>query len=212
MVDDYGTSNTNAITSDLDTLGLGYTEIDSSDVSSAADLSNYGLVIWCPPYSTSGINSTEASYLISYIDSYDGNVFVPFSHWRYVHSTLRNRGGVSYYYGGGGTWPIAVTSGYVPYSFPGEANMTRIYGNSSSTTLYWYTYQLPNTTPISRYTGFHYYRFGAIRDNGTTGDHKGMCGWMYTNWNYITGTTPSSLGRANLLKRIIYFIDPSFIP
>jgi len=48
VVNDGGTNNKNAIETDLTALGLGYSEVARSFISTAADLANYKLVIWCP--------------------------------------------------------------------------------------------------------------------------------------------------------------------
>jgi hypothetical protein len=225
VVNDGGTSNANAIKSDLNALNAGYSELNSSQVSSVSDLTSYKLVIWCCGTGTYQLSSTERGILYSYVMSNGGNLFVPYNRLYYTSLTSAQRQmfGYSSLY----SWYISsyidVYSGnsygpnggnpYVARTGVGGGTISRINCSylSPVTDVYYY-YRQPNTLDIVGERGYSpYYNDGAMRDNGTAGDNQGWAAWMPT-WNYLTSTYPdSSVGRKGVLWRIIEKMDPSLI-
>ncbi len=225
VVNDGGTSNYNSIKSDLNDLGAGYTELNSSDVSSVSDLTPYKVVIWCCSSSSYRISTTEANILYSYVVTNGGNLFVPYNYLYYtgLTSSQRQMFGYSSLYSWYASGYISVYGGnsygnyggnpYVARSGVGGGTVTGVNCNyiSPLTDVYYY-YRRPNTRDILGENGFDpYYIDGAMRDNGTAGDNQGWAAWT-PNWEYLTGTRgDTSVGTKGVLWRIIEKMDPDII-
>ena len=214
VVNDNGTTNANAIKTDLTALGAGYTELNSSDVYSASDLASYKLVIWCPADASGQLSTTEQSIIVSYIDG-GGNVFLP---WRRFGSAstsaIQNRFGHdnTSWYGGGGytTQGFYAYSGYLPYSGPG-GTVDIIGWNTTDSSWdicpdFWLRSGYKSVWRWV-YAGhpFDYFRIGFAYDNGTGGDHKSWGVWSGLGWDMHTTK------RMNALWNIIEAVDPTLI-
>jgi hypothetical protein len=208
VINDGAAANTNAIIADLNALGLGYQEIPSSDIGGSSDLEDYPFVIWCPYNSTYRISTTEQQYMIDYING-GGNVFIPYSRMDTTSTTFKQYNGSNYIWTWSGT-RFDVLSGYVPRSGPG-GTVYNVYCSNHTWSDIYYGYMLPNTTAMSREYGWTSYRDGLVRDNHPpASDEEGMCGW-WVNWERITSTNPSGVGRSGVLANIIHFMCPSII-
>jgi len=210
VVNDGGTANVNAIEDDLDDLGIGYTEINSGDISSSADLEGYQLVIWCPPYSASTISSTEESYMMDYVDA-GGNVFIPYSYMYSTTNTFKVYNGSSYIYTWFGSQFPAPGSSYVVNSGPG-GTITTVYCTYHTFSDFYYGNAQSNTSFVCTEYGYvGSYMDGAIRDNLPSDDDQGMCGW-WAQWDYLTTTSPSSPGRSGALANILDYYVSDLVP
>jgi hypothetical protein len=222
VVNDNGTANVTAIETDLTTLGSGYTELTSSQISSGSDLAAYKVVIWCPGTSYGEISSTEEAIMINYVQVQHGNLFVPYYYlYGTSNSTFYQMLGSQYNFWTwfGSWWPCGGNDyyghAYVVGSGPG-GTITQLNTNYVSTATEGYgSYMIngssgetvamigePNYAPS--------YIEGMCRDNYTAGAGGKAC-WLGFNWNEILSTTPSTPGRAGALWNIIEILDSSVI-
>jgi len=216
VVNDNGTANANAIKSDLDALGAGYTSLNSSDVHSASDLESYLVVIWCPGDSYGQVSTTERSIMRSYVDN-GGNLFLPY-HYMYSvsDSATMSRFGNQSYWGTGwsgvpyGYWQTG--SGSIAWDGP-AGNIQRIYTSYLDFTTLCYSWnRTGNPKRLWYWLGtLDSYWSGGGRDNGTAGDHQGWAIWSGSQWDKHTGTYPSTPGRKGALWNIIEYMDPTLI-
>jgi hypothetical protein len=217
VVNDGGTTNKNAIENDLTALGAGYTEVASSSISSGSQLSSYKLVIWCPPYSYGAISAAEEAILVNYVATQHGNLFIPYSYCYGFGYSLYSALGSGYglmswsmsSFGGSGTDYNG--NGYLIGSGPGGTISSL---NCSSTitvtdNLEPYGYQLTGTRNVA-WESQGFWSLGSAYDNYPSGS-GGWAMYIGGNWDYFSGTTPSTPGRKGALWNLIEFMDPTII-
>ncbi len=212
-----GTTNANAVKTDLTALGVSYDSKTRTEVAGAATLQPYLLVIWCAPASSSQIDTTEQTFLRTYVQTNHGNLFIPYQYLYtcYDSAFYQMLGHTTSFW----TWfqSYWVTSGsdyygnaYVLGSGPGgsisQLNSTYV---SPCTEAYYYYYNGGSATKTmcGEYGYTPYYVEGLLRDNYTAGD-GGMACWVGANWDAFTGTTPATPGRKGALQNLIQYIDP----
>ncbi len=215
IVNDGGTSSYNAIKSDLQALGKGFVELNSSQITSSTQLQQYSHVIWAPPESVNAISTTEANIIDDYVRNKGGNFFMPYSHlyyYYYLPTSFREMMGASYYFFwyDYGQFPVPDSS-FVWYQgdpYPSGQQVTNVLSTGGYGTMtdvyYYYREWLSNTKPIcSELYYYPWYEDGGMRDNGSVGDNKGWGAWFATSWNRVTGTNNSNVARRHLLGRIL---------
>jgi len=209
--------------SDLDALGAGYAELNSSDVTSASVLSPYQLVLWCPGYASGQLTSTELSYLYTYVQN-GGNFFLPYNYggYDYGSGTYAEMFGMVYAYIGGSWYfgELTHNGGYDYYGDPyifrsGPGGTYDQYSQGSG--MDWYTSRyyygvVGNTRCLAGLAWNNYHESGVCRDwTSSWTDGEGIAATMSFNWDRITSTTPTNTGRKGLLWNLVEFIDPSLI-
>ena len=205
-----GTANANAIKADLDTLGVGYDEATSAEITSVEDMEGYLIVIWCPSSSTYQFNTTQLSLIQQYIDG-GGNWLTPYTAAYSIYYTSSsffiNYLGTSsaFGYSMSSSYPI-VTSGYVLGTGPGGmiASLTWIGGSYTTAS---YGNLQPNSWALCQEPGFSSYRTGVVHDRNTGADGYMAC-WFGFQWDMITGTSPATPGRSGALENLLNYIDP----
>jgi len=203
-----GTNSANAIKTDLTTIGVSYDEELSGGITSAADLEDYMLVIWCPSSSSGQITSAQTAIFQEYIDG-GGNWFTPYQRsYSIPNNFFRNYLGTSSAFSYSGSVPITV-AGYVLGSGPGGVIGTLLWTGGGYTTAYYRNLQ-SDTWALCQEPGWTYYRSGAIHDRNT-GANGYMGGWFGFQWDVITGTSPASPGRSGALHNLLQFIDPEIL-
>jgi hypothetical protein len=219
VVNDGGTANKDAIEADLNALGVGYTEVASSSISSGSQLASYKLVIWCPPNSEGQISTSETSILMNYVQTQHGNLFIPYQNLysNYDQSFCQMLGfQYTFWTWFGSYWPCGGNDSwgnpYIVGAGPG-GTITQLNSNyiSPCTEAYYYYYQggSSETHTLIGEPGYApSYVEGLCRDNYTAG-YGGMAAWIGMNWNDITSTTPSTPGRSGALWNIMEYIDPA---
>ncbi len=223
VVNDGGSSNMTAIKTDLTALGAGYTEINSSSISSGSDLASYKLVIWCCTNSSSQISSAEENILINYVTVQHGNLFLPYQYLynQYSNTSFYQMLGHQYSFWSWyqSTWPCDGNNyygySYVMASGPGGSISYMSSSTVSPCTEAYYYYILNGSSGETRsicyeYGYGYYYAEGLVRDNYTAGA-GGKAGWIGANWDAFTSTYPSTPGRKGALWNIIEYMDSSLI-
>jgi len=226
VVSDNGSSNASAITTDLAALGAGYSQVNSSSISGAGDLSGYALVIWCPGYNyTSDISTTEAGWMHTYITgSSHGNVLIPSSYqymidYGYVYNDLIYDMGSSYGYWYSwyqGTWPCYGNdpwgNAYVAGTGPG-GTIDYMYSSyyPDTTDFYYGSLRTGSRMFFSEYGYEGSYIEGGAYDNYSGTNNGGIGAWVGGDWNFFDSSSPTTPGRKGCLWNIIEYIDSSLI-
>jgi len=233
IVNDGGTSNYNAIKTDLQALGLGFVELNSSQITSSSQLDQYKFVIWACSPSYYQFSSSERNIIKDYIKNKGGNFFLPYNYWEYdswspFDSEFNSMLGCRYYFG----WYAQYFS--VPSSsqdgkqhvwrsgYPGSDGqyvVSLVYGSVYSfiTDVYYYyrAYYTPGSPlPMCGEYGWDpWYEDGGMNHNSNvTGENWGA--WFGYQWDYLpaSGTTNNaSVQRRHLLGRILKKMDPTVL-
>ena len=232
ILNDGDTPQCSLFADDLDDLGVDYAELNRSDISSASDLSGYGMVIWSATNSSSmtspAIDEDEQDMLLEYVTEYGGDLWIPHSFFGssdlnqpvdgYTGTDFSKMFGVNYCLNVSWSPYEVYLYSEDPWSSGPGGNITVVpttTGVRGHANVSWPDYQQPPNNDHFAYLATYYMPPGAEPHFGTSWGKDNMPstnpGGKAAFWSPRWPET-SNPARQNLLKNALDWFDPDLLP